>query len=210
MLVAFAEAVCLSAFTMFVATQADPAATILLIPGVYTFTALSSMCSKRVRRKMRQCCRAPRAGRNDQGNSTGVLSLPAQGCWEKFSKRVVNVLDSEIAKSIGFLLQIAGLLAVAVALFAYPLHLNQEVHKETIFVLVSIPACGITLSFLWSSMVQSAIFKSKQQSAEQECEGHPTYPGSYKGGMKWCLSAHRGVLPWCFMCVILYINGAKP
>ena len=190
MLVAFAEALCLSAFTMFVATQADPATTILLIPGVYTFTALSSMCSERVRRIMRPCCRAPREKKKDQGKSREFPSPHSKkDRWREFRKRVATVLDSELTKSLGFLLQIAGLLAAAIALFAYPIHSSQKVHKETIFVLVSIPACGIVLSFLWSSMVQSAIFKSEQQqSAEQECKGHPTYPGSYKGGMKWCLS----------------------
>ena len=95
------------------------------------------------------------------------------------------VMDSEPVKSIGFLLQIFGLLAAAIALFAYPLHKPLEVYKYSIYVLVSIPVCGIALSFLWSSMVQSATFKSEQQQhadREQEREGQSTYPGSYKGG----------------------------
>ena len=110
---------------------------------------------------------------------------------KNLKQQMAIVLD-DLAKLIGCFLQIAGLFATVVALFAYPIYWHLEVDKYSIYVLVSIPVCGITLSFLWSSMVQLAIFRSdKQQSADQtqEREGHPTYPGSYKGGMNHCLSA---------------------
>ena len=168
---------------MFVATQSDPGTTILLIPGVYAFTALSSICSVRVRRIFRPCCRVPTAQAENQGNDDNP-SAP-NGCWKKRKRQMVMVLDSEPVKSIGFFLQIFGLLAAVIALFAHPLRNHLEVYKYSIYVLVSIPVCGIVLSFLWSSMVQSAIFKSEQQQhadREQEREGQSAYPGSYKGG----------------------------
>lgn len=195
MLVAVAEAMCLSVFTIFVATQTDPTTTFLLIPGVYTFTALSSACSERVRRFLRPCCRPPRAG---QGDPTASLTpTTRESCFTSFTNTLARILDNEIVKSIALILQITGLLAAALALFSYPIHKNglHSVHNPTIFVLVSIPICGVVLSFLWSSMVQSAIFKSEQQnedqySAEQKCESRPVYPGSYKGGM-WHIM-HKG------------------
>ena len=173
---------------MFVATQSDPATTILLIPGVYAFTALSSMCSVRVCRIFWPCCRVSTARAENRGNDDNPSAQ--NGYWKKRKRQVVMVLDSEPVKLIGFFLQIIGLLAAAIALFAHPLYNHLEVDKYSIYVLVSIPVCGIVLSFLWSSIVQSAIFKSEQQHAdwEQEREGQSTYPGSYKGGTN-CLSA---------------------
>ena len=189
-LVAFFEAACLSAFTMFVATQADPATTILLIPGVYAFTALSSACSERVRRVLRPCCRPPR---NGQGNSRSQPAPVARKSrWKALKKTLTIILDSEIVKSIALVLQIIGLLAAAVVLSSYPYAHNHDepkhLYNSTIFVLVCIPICGLFLSFLWSPMVQSAIFESErknteQLNTEQECESRPAYPGSYKGGM---------------------------
>ena len=181
-MVAFFEAACLSAFTMFVATQADPATTILLIPGVYAFTALSSACSERVRRVLQPCCRPPR---NGQGNSRyQPAPVARKRCW----KALTIILDSEIAKLIALVLQIVGLLAAAVALCSYPFKQDgpKDLYKSTRFVLVSIPCCVLLLSFLWSPMVQSAIFNCEQKklNTEEKCESHrPAYPGSYKGGM---------------------------
>ena len=200
MLVTTAEAFCLSVFTMFVATQADPATTILLIPGVFAFTALSSMCSERVRRIIRPCCRAPNERNTGRGNDEDSTQ---SSIW---MKRIATVLDSEVAKSFGFFLQIVGLLGAVIALLVY---LVMDKYLATIYILLSIPVCGITLSFLWSSMVQSAIFKAEQQQqqrTDQDPEGHPTYPASYKGGMKWRLShgdVSMGIL--CLHAIVLYL-----
>lgn len=172
---------------MFVATQADPATTILLIPGVYAFTALSSMCSERVRRMIRPCCRSRERETGQRGNDEDNTQ---NGICKK---RIVTFLDSEFAKSVGFFLQIVGLLGAVIALLAYPPSWNLDKYSATLYILLSIPVCGITLSFLWSSMVQSAIFKAEQlQHTDQDPGAHPTYPGSYKGGMKWCLSFTQG------------------
>lgn len=197
-MVATAEAFCLSVFTMFVATQADPATTILLIPGVFAFTALSSMCSERVRRMIRPCCRAPNGRNTGRGNDEDSTQ---NSIW---MKRIATVLDSEFAKSFGFLLQIVGLLGAVIALLVY---LVMDKYLANIYILLSIPVCGITLSFLWSSIVQSAIFKAEQQQrTDQDPEGHPSYPASYKGGMKWRLShgdVSMGVL--CLHAIVLYL-----
>ena len=202
-MVATAEAFCLSVFTMFVATQADPATTILLIPGVFAFTALSSMCSERVRRIIRPCCRAPKERNTGRGNDEDSTQ---NSIW---MKRIATVLDSEFAKSFGFFLQIVGLLGAVIALLVYPpnWYWNMEEYSATMYILFSIPVCGITLSFLWSSIVQSAIFKAEQQQrTDQDPEGHPSYPASYKGGMKWRLShgdVSMGVL--CLHAIVLYL-----
>ncbi len=152
------------------------------------------MCSERVRRIMRPCCRAPNERRTGQGNDEDSTQ---NGIWKK---RIVTVLDSELAKSVGFFLQIVGLLGAVIALVAYPVHwyLNMEEYSATMYILFSIPVCGITLSFLWSSMVQSAIFKAEQQQhTDQDPEGHPSYFASYKGGMKWRLS--HGDVSMCIL-----------
>ena len=189
--VAFFQASCLSAFTMFVATQADPATTILLIPGVYAFTALSSACSERVRRKLGCHVYGNKPPRNGQDNPTGCPTPNTKNSpWKAVRKKLTIFLDSKIAKLIALVLQIVGLLAATLALCSYPFRPDgpKDLYKSTRFVLVSIPICVLFLSFLWSPMVQSAIFKSEcknaeQLNTEQECESRPAYPGSYKGGM---------------------------
>ena len=162
---------------MLVATHLNPTKTLLLIPGVYAFTAFLSMCCC--------CCKQ----RTPSGHSHRSVLLR---CCE-------SLMNGPIANLLALALQTGGTAGGAFYLFYRSeahfdqlLNINILAHpwSFTIRITLSILIIGPFLSILWSRVIQGFIFRYKfdhKNSTLGYLEGRPGLPASRRGGKLICV-----------------------
>ena len=167
------------------ASQADPGITILLIPGIFAFTALYGLRCNRYT--------ASNTGNNtpDSQNQQLERSGSNNGCYPCRFNFCRQLLDRKPVKLLALLLQCAGLFGATACIIGMVVTATTDKGKypshQLIVMVIGIPMCGMVLSFLWSAMVQKAIFRSGDEYSAAQISaddggGSAAFPGSYKGG----------------------------
>lgn len=188
------ESAALSAFALLVTTQLDPGTALLLVPGIFTQTALINMaCTSYM--KCKQCRDRQRneytslesSDEADDGSSSSSETQDTQSIAKKRWRKIQFLLDNQLTSGLGFIMQLVGLLAFAIYLCA-----NEQSYMPGLTALI----CGLTLSFVWSAGIQQKIFKAHKDHTTSSNTpntkalprlGSPQYPASRKAGRGTCV-----------------------